>query len=353
MEKEELYRCVDHTALKAYTAWEEIEKLCEEAVSRRTASVCIPSCYVKRVNETYGKQLTVCTVIGFPLGYANTEAKIAETRAALSDGADEIDMVINLCEVKNGNYKQVEDEIRLIKAETGEKILKVIIETCYLTKKEKIAMCRAVTNAGADYIKTSTGFGTAGAVLEDVQLMKEHIGSEVKIKAAGGIRSKEDMEAYIDAGCERLGTSSAIEILEHAGDRDKTLIQEARKAQHFSYAPYSNFHVGAALLGKSGTIYRGCNIENAAYSPTNCAERTAVCKAVSEGEMEFEAIAIAGDGETYLSPCGVCRQVLAEFVDPEEFQIIMVGKEDAYRKMTLAEIFPSSFTKNNLKNTKN
>ena len=199
MEKEELYRYVDHTALKAFTTWKDIEKLCEEAIKYHTASVCIPSCYISRVKETYGDKIKICTVVGFPLGYANTEGKLAETKKALEDGAEEIDMVINICDVKNGAYHKVEEEIRLLKEATGDKILKVIIETCYLTKEEKIAMCHAVTNAGADFIKTSTGFGTAGATMEDVLLMKEHIGAEVKIKAAGGIRTKEDMENYIKA----------------------------------------------------------------------------------------------------------------------------------------------------------
>lgn len=213
MENSEIYAYVDHTALKPFTTWEEIVKLCDEAVEHQTASVCIPSCYVAAVRRTYPK-LSICTVVGFPLGYANSAAKIAETEAAIAEGADEIDMVINICDVKNGKYKEVEEEICLLKKQTGDKILKVIIETCYLTREEKIAMCHAVTNAGADYIKTSTGFGTAGAVMEDILLMKEHIGPGVKIKAAGGIRTREDMEAYIQAGCSRLGTSSAVEILE-------------------------------------------------------------------------------------------------------------------------------------------
>lgn len=214
MKKEELYHYVDHTALKPYTTWKDIQQLCEEALEYHTASVCIPSCYVGRVKEHFGEQINICTVVGFPLGYANTAAKIAETKEAVAEGAAEIDMVINLCDVKNGDYKKVEEEIRAIKEVCSEQILKVIIETCYLTEEEKIAMCHAVTNAGADYIKTSTGFGTAGATIEDIRLMKEHIGPEVKMKAAGGIRSREDMEAYIDAGCARLGTSSAIDILE-------------------------------------------------------------------------------------------------------------------------------------------
>lgn len=213
MKTEELFSYVDHTALKACTTWQDIRTLCEEAVSCRMASVCIPGSYVRRVHEEF-PELNICTVVGFPLGYTSTEGKAAETRQALLDGASEIDMVINLCDVKNGEYDKVEKEIALLKEVAGDKILKVIIETCYLTKEEKIAMCRAVTGAGADYIKTSTGFGTAGASLEDIRLMKQQVGPNVKIKAAGGIRSREEMEAYVEAGCSRIGTSSAISILE-------------------------------------------------------------------------------------------------------------------------------------------
>ena len=197
MKKEELYRFVDHTALKAVTTWKEIQQLCQEARFFRMASVCIPSSYVKRAHE-YFPELNICTVVGFPLGNASTEAKLAETRQALEDG----------------EYSQVTEEIRLLKEATGDKILKVIIENCYLTEEEKIRMCEAVTEAGADFIKTSTGFGTGGATLEDVILMKQHVGPNVKIKAAGGIRSKEDMELYIGAGCSRIGTSSAIAMLQ-------------------------------------------------------------------------------------------------------------------------------------------
>ncbi len=213
MRTEELYTYVDYTALKAYAAWEDIEKLCQEAEKYHMASVCIPGCYIKRVHERF-PELTICTVVGFPLGYSSTEGKLAETIQALKDGAAEIDMVINICEVKNKNYDKVEEEIAVLKKAAGNHILKVIVETCYLTKEEKIAMCRAVTNAKADYIKTSTGFGTAGAALEDVKLMKANIGPEVKIKAAGGIRSRDEMESYIKAGCSRIGTSSAISMLE-------------------------------------------------------------------------------------------------------------------------------------------
>ena len=212
MKKEELYQYVDHTALKAFTTWEEIKKLCEEALQYRMASVCIPSCYVARAHETY-PNLRICTVVGFLLGNANTAAKLAETEAALKDGAQEIDMVINVCDAKNGEYENVTEEIRALKQVCKDHILKVIIETCYLTEEEKIAMCHCVTEAGADFIKTSTGFGTGGATLEDVRLMRKHVGKDVKIKAAGGIRTKEDMEAFLEAGADRIGTSGAIAML--------------------------------------------------------------------------------------------------------------------------------------------
>ncbi len=204
---------VDHTQLKAFASWEDIQSLCEEAIRYQTASVCIPPSYIARVHEKYGDAVNICTVVGFPLGYSVTEAKAEETKKALEDGANEIDMVINISDVKNGDYDKVEKEIARLKKITGDKILKVIIETCYLTEEEKIAMCKAVTNAGADFIKTSTGFGTGGATLEDVELFKKHIGPEVKIKAAGGVRTVEDLKAFIDAGCSRIGTSSAVKLV--------------------------------------------------------------------------------------------------------------------------------------------
>ena len=204
---------VDHTQLKAFASWEDIQSLCEEVIRYQTASVCIPPSYIARVHEKYGDAVNICTVVGFPLGYSVTEAKAEETKKALEDGANEIDMVINISDVKNGDYDKVEKEIARLKEITGDKILKVIIETCYLTEEEKIAMCKAVTNAGADFIKTSTGFGTGGATLEDVELFKKHIGPEVKIKAAGGVRTVEDLKAFIDAGCSRIGTSSAVKLV--------------------------------------------------------------------------------------------------------------------------------------------
>ena len=213
MTTEEMLSRVDHTQLKAFATWEDIEKLCEEAMEYKTASICIPPCYVKRVRQKYGNRLKICTVVGFPLGYSVTEAKVEETRKALEDGADEIDMVINISDVKNGDYDKVTQEIISVKRECLNHILKVIVETCYLTEKEKIAMCHAVTDAGAEYIKTSTGFGTAGADMADISLFKEYIGDAVRIKAAGGIRTKEDMEAFLGAGCDRIGSSAAAEVM--------------------------------------------------------------------------------------------------------------------------------------------
>ncbi len=204
---------VDHTQLKAFCTWEDIEKLCREAAAYHTASVCIPPCYVGRVHEAFGGQVKICTVVGFPLGYQVTEAKVCETRQAIAQGCDEVDMVINLTDVKNGRYDLVEEEIRQMKAVCGEHVLKVIVEACYLTREEKIAMCRAVTAAGADYIKTSTGFGTGGATREDVQLFREHIGPDVKIKAAGGISTLEDLADFVRLGCERVGTSRAVGLV--------------------------------------------------------------------------------------------------------------------------------------------
>ncbi len=214
MTEKEIMRHVDHTQLKAFATWEDIKKLCDEAVEYQTASVCIPPCYIQRVKEAYGEQINICTVVGFPLGYSVTEAKIAETKKALEDGASEIDMVINISDVKNGDYAAVEKEIAALKEVVGDKILKVIIETCYLTEEEKIAMCKAVTAAGADYIKTSTGFGTAGATISDIRLFKENIGEHVKMKAAGGVKTVEDLEAFLEEGCDRIGTSSAVKLIQ-------------------------------------------------------------------------------------------------------------------------------------------
>ena len=213
MENKEILKHIDHTLLKAYSSFEDIKILCDEAIKNETASVCIPQTYIKRVKDNY-PSLNVCTVIGFPLGYNSTKSKVVEAENAMEDGASEIDMVINISDVKNGDYKKVEDEIKTLRQTCKGKILKVIVETCYLTDDEKIKMCKAVTNAKADYIKTSTGFGTDGAKMEDVLLFKKNIGDDVKIKASGGVKSKEDLIAFIEAGCDRIGTSSAVKMLE-------------------------------------------------------------------------------------------------------------------------------------------
>lgn len=208
---------VDHTLLKPDATWDAIKVLCDEAVAYKAASVCIPPNYVKRVADEY-PDLVICTVVGFPLGYQTTKVKLAETRQALAEGATEIDMVIDVTDVKNGDYRKVTEEIRALKKACGTHVLKVIVEACYLTEGEKIAMCKAVTEAGADYIKTSTGFGTGGTTIKDVALFKEHIGAKVKIKAAGGIRTVEDMVAYLELGCSRIGASAAVGLLKNRLD---------------------------------------------------------------------------------------------------------------------------------------
>jgi deoxyribose-phosphate aldolase len=214
--KKQILNRVDHTLLKPAATWEQIQTLCREAVKYKTASVCIPASYVKRVSETFGKELTVCTVIGFPLGYDTAEAKVFEAQNAIRNGATEIDMVINIGDVKNGDYDSVEKELTALRGATEGKTLKVIIETCYLDREEKIKLSQLVTKAGADFIKTSTGFGAGGATLEDVALLRANIGKNVRIKAAGGMRTAEDHEAFFDAGADRLGSSSAIKALYEA-----------------------------------------------------------------------------------------------------------------------------------------
>ncbi len=213
MNNSEIFNRIDHTALKAITKWEDIITLCDEAIQYKTASVCIPASYIKRVHDFYEDKINICTVVGFPLGYSTTQAKECETIQAIKDGANEIDMVINLGDVKNGDFDKITEEIKILKKACGNNILKVIIETCYLTEDEKIKLCECVTVGGADYIKTSTGFGTDGAKIEDIELFKKHIGKNIKMKAAGGVKTKEDLEMFIEAGCDRIGTSSAIAIL--------------------------------------------------------------------------------------------------------------------------------------------
>lgn len=212
MELSEILKHCDHTLLKQTATWDEIRGIIDDGIRYGTASVCIPPSYVKRAAEYAAGQVAICTVIGFPNGYNTTAVKKFETEEALKEGADEIDMVINLGWAKEGRFDLIEEEIRTLKASCGEKILKVIIETCYLTEDEKIAMCHAVTAAGADFIKTSTGFGTAGATFGDIELFSKNIGGNVKMKAAGGISSLEDAEKFLALGAERLGTSRIVKI---------------------------------------------------------------------------------------------------------------------------------------------
>lgn len=212
MEQKEILSKVDHTLLAQTATWEEIKVICDDAVAYQTASVCIPPSYVKQAAEYLGDKMPVCTVIGFPNGYNTTAVKVFETADAVKNGAEEIDMVINLGWVKEGRYDLVKEEIQAVKKACGGKLLKVIIETCLLTEEEKIRMCRTVTESDAEYIKTSTGFSTHGATIDDVKLMREHTGSDKKVKAAGGISSFADGEAFVKLGADRLGTSRLVKV---------------------------------------------------------------------------------------------------------------------------------------------
>lgn len=213
MDVKEILRHADHTLLMPPTTWGEIRQICDDAMTYHTASICIPPCYVKEAKEYVGDRMQVCTVIGFPNGNMTTAVKEFETRDALANGADEIDMVINIGWLKDRKYDQVEGEIRSLKAICGDKILKVIVETVSLTDEEKIKMCELVTSAGADYIKTSTGFAGGGATFADVELLVAHIGPGVKVKAAGGISSLEDAEKFLALGADRLGTSRIVKLV--------------------------------------------------------------------------------------------------------------------------------------------
>lgn len=213
MTNQELFSYVDHTLLKPEATPEQIAALCAEAAEHGTASVCVNGSYVALAKKLLDGKAKVCAVIGFPLGAMSTAAKAFEAAEAIRDGADEIDMVIHIGQLKAGNTDDVLEDIKAVKAAIGDHILKVIIETCLLTEEEKITMCRLVTESGAEYIKTSTGFSTGGATFDDVRLFAEHVGEGVKIKAAGGIRSREDMEEFLRLGASRLGTSSAVKIL--------------------------------------------------------------------------------------------------------------------------------------------
>lgn len=213
MDIKDILSKVDHTLLNPKATWEEIKNICDDGMKYCTASVCIPPSFVKRAKEYVGENLKICTVIGFPNGYNTTDVKIFETENALKNGADEIDMVINLGDLMDKNYDNILSEITKIKAVCGTKVLKVIIETCLLNEEQKIKMCEIVTKSGADFIKTSTGFSTGGATFEDIELFAKYVGKNVKIKAAGGISSIADAEKFISLGADRLGTSRIVKIV--------------------------------------------------------------------------------------------------------------------------------------------
>ncbi|QNM15282.1 MULTISPECIES: deoxyribose-phosphate aldolase [Fusobacterium] len=213
MDKKEILKIVDHTLLGQASTWEEIKQILDDSIKYNAASACIPPSFVKRAKEYVGDKLAICTVIGFPNGYNTTAVKVFETEDAIKNGAQEIDMVINIGDLKDKNYDAILNEIKEIHRACNGKILKVIIETCLLTEEEKIKMCEIVTESGAEYIKTSTGFSTAGATFEDVELMNKYVGKNVKIKAAGGIASLEDAQKFMSLGAERLGTSRIVKII--------------------------------------------------------------------------------------------------------------------------------------------
>ncbi len=213
MDVKDILGKVDHTLLDVTATWDDIKNLCDDAMKYQTASVCIPSAYVREAANYVEGKIAICTVIGFPNGYNTQAVKVFEATDAITNGASEIDMVINVGFLKSGRYEEVCDEIRAIKNACGSRVLKVIVETCLLTQEEKVKVCELVTKAGADYIKTSTGFSKAGATKEDVSLFAQNIGENVKIKAAGGIRSLDDAKAFIDLGAERLGTSAIVKIV--------------------------------------------------------------------------------------------------------------------------------------------
>ena len=218
MDRQEILKKVDHTLLAQTATWEEIKEICDDAIKYQTASICIPPSYVKEAKAYVQDQMEVCTVIGFPNGYNTTAVKKAETEDALKNGADEIDMVINIGWVKDGLYDDVLAEIRAVKEACAGKLLKVIIETCMLTDAEKIELCRVVSESGADYIKTSTGFGGGGATREDVALFKAHVAPHVKIKAAGGIANLDDARDFVALGADRLGTSRIVKAVKAMED---------------------------------------------------------------------------------------------------------------------------------------
>ena len=325
---------IDHTLLKADANKEQILSLIDEAKKYEFASVCVNPTWVKTAAELLkDSSVKVCTVIGFPLGASTSAVKAFEAKDAIYNGADEIDMVINIGALKSRNLKLVEDDIKAVVEASGSKLVKVIIETCLLTDEEKVEACQLAKLAGADFVKTSTGFSTGGATIEDIELMREAVGPTMGVKASGGARTLEAAQAFIRAGATRIGTSSGVAIV----------INAAQEAAENAYVPYSKFRVGAALITKNGEIFQGCNIENASFGLTNCAERTAIFKAVSEGHRDFECLAVYGDTKEPISPCGACRQVMAEFFKSDS-KVILIAEDKSTVEMTVGELLPYSFT---------
>lgn len=226
MDETRILACVDHTLLRTTATWEEIRQLCDDGVAYGCASVCIPPSYVEQAAKYLGDKLPVCTVIGFPNGYSTTAVKVFETQDAINHGAREIDMVVNLGWVKDGRWQDILEEIQAVKVACGDKVLKVIVETCQLTQEEKVKLCELVTESGADFIKTSTGFAGGGATPEDVALLRAHVGDEVQVKAAGGISSLEDGAAFLNLGATRLGTSRIVALVKQTDVSNHVEISE-------------------------------------------------------------------------------------------------------------------------------
>ena len=333
-----LNKYIDHTLLKPDAQQEQIEKLIEEAKAYDFASVCVNPTWVNFVAEGLrDSDVKVCTVIGFPLGANTPFVKACETKNAIQNGADEIDMVINIGALKSKNLALVEEDIQTVVEASGDKLVKVIIETCLLTDNEKIVACQIAKSAGADFVKTSTGFSRGGATVEDVALMRQTVGPDMGVKASGGARSYEDALAFIEAGATRIGTSSGVALMEGK------VINLAVEVSQQAYVPYSHFPVSAVLVTKDDQIYTGVNIENASFGLTNCGERTAIFKAVSEGAREFKELIIYGQTDNPISPCGACRQVMAEFFEPD-LPVTLVSKDKSTVVMTVKELLPYSFT---------
>ena len=327
-----LNKYIDHTLLKPEASEEQILKLIEEAKVYDFASICVNPTWIEFAAEQLkGSDVKVCVPIGFPLGANTSDVKAFETKDAIQKGAGEVDMVINVGALKSKDYDLVERDIRAVVEAANGTLVKVILETCLLTDEEKVKACQLAQKAGADFVKTSTGFSTGGATVEDVALMRKTVGPDMGVKASGGARSYEDALAFIEAGATRSGTSAGVAIM------------KGEEASKNAYVPYSHFPIGAVLVAKDGRVFTGVNVENASFGLTNCGERTAIFKAVSEGALDFEELIVYGETEKPISPCGACRQVMAEFFS-EDLKVTLVAKDKSTVVMTVKELLPYSFT---------